>query len=102
MIRSNTNSNLAWSIKPVNTAGKEIYEYDYTESYWMVDKDSYTKDINSKCTISFNDKGTRKFKEIKCADWYFYLCEKLGRRPTRPSNFIVNKAPSGKSYKITI
>lgn len=92
MIRSNNNRNLIWSVKPSNTTGKEIYEYDYTESFWMVDKELFDKTDfdNQRCTISYNDMGIRKFKEVKCTDWYFYLCERLGRRPTMPSNFNVH------------
>lgn len=92
MIRSHKDSSLAWSVKPANTTGKEIYEYDYMESYWTVDKDSYKKTINSKCTVSYTEKGTRKFKEVKCANWYFYLCEKIGRRPKEPHDILINKA----------
>lgn len=93
MIRSQNNNNIAWSIKPANSAGKEIYEYDYIETYWMVDKDLYKKDIDSTCTISQYENGNRKFKDVKCTDWHFYLCEKIGRRPKKPLEVIVNKAP---------
>lgn len=96
MIRSHKNTNLAWSKKPANPTGKEIYEYDYLETYWMVDEDLYYKDVDSTCTVSHNEKGKRIFQTVKCTHWHFYLCEKLGRRPTKPMNLKINRAPRSK------
>ncbi len=94
MVRSESNTNLRWSRKPGNSVGIEMYEYDYVESYWMVDKNLYNKDVNSTCTTSqYIEKDQRTFKDVKCTHWHFYLCEKLGRRPTKPLRITLNRAP---------
>lgn len=96
MIRSKNNTNIAWSVKPTNTTGKTLYEYDYLESYWVVDSGVYNKFMNSTCTVSYVDGNQRKFKAVNCTEWHFYICEKLGKRPKKPLVVKINVAPPSK------
>lgn len=86
MLRMN---NKKWSAK----TEQAIYNYDYTESYWVVDDEYFRKDINSNCTISKPaDKlgHNRKLENVACGEWYFYLCQRKSTRPEMRLNATVN------------
>lgn len=93
-IRSDKNEFTAWTVKPADET--EFYEYDYSETYWVIDEDMYNKSENGKCTVSIVEKGQRKFKKVSCSEWHFYLCIKQGRRPQKSLQGQVNEPPPSK------
>ncbi|ODM92380.1 hypothetical protein Ocin01_14298 [Orchesella cincta] len=95
MVRDN---NTEWHIIPDvldKNNGDIVFDYDYKETYWVVDKDKFAKPAGSNCTISKVVKGSkykRYLEKVPCTEWHFYLC-KLRFKPaipikTTPSDFV--------------
>lgn len=94
-LRSDKDGFVSWSKKPVNKT--ELYDYDYKESYWVIDEDIYNKEEMGQCTISFFESDKRNLKKVNCTEWHFYLCVRHDRRPQRKIAEKVNESPPSKS-----
>ncbi len=91
-------ANTKWSAKN----SKAVYNYDYKESYWVVDLDFFRKDISSKCTVSKpadRDGHVRKLESVACGEWHFYLCQRKPARPAKSLNQTFNMWYKSKQFK---
>lgn len=91
--------NVDWHKKPLNATGKDLYTYDYQETYWVVDKGMFDKNADSQCTVSApadKDGFTRTLKQVRCDTWHFYLCESVGGKMVKPWNFTLNRPKPSK------
>lgn len=76
-----TTKSRQWASKPP-VEMEDIYFYDFTETYWLVDEQGFKVNIDSKCTVSAPNSKIgfkRKTKQVKCTEWHFYLCERQVR-----------------------